>query len=107
MNLNQELKRENETTHSNVDFFLCEVRVKNTSRLWYTNLIRVNTDLLFDQLQRVDFMYLKMLHIYQLLAVLLLITVLIVTQCIETKIIMFSKLTADFINDLSLKTTKT
>ena len=86
-----------------IEFFLCEIKEINSSRFWYTNLIRTNTDLLNDKFHSYTY-YFELYNLFPLIGVFYVIAIGICTKKIETKKFITSKLTESFINDLNLKT---
>jgi hypothetical protein len=86
-----------------IEFFLCEIKEINSSRFWFTNLIRTNTDLLNDKFHFYAY-YFESYNLFPVIGFFYVIAIGICTKKIETKKFIISKLTESFINDLNLKT---
>jgi len=86
-----------------VEFFLCEIRERNSSRFWYTNLVRINSGLLNDKIHLFSYFLEEKYSLIPLVGVFYLIVIMILTKYIEEKNYVFLELTKSFINDLNLK----
>ena len=86
-----------------VEFFLCEIRERNSSRFWYTNLVRINSGLLNDKIHLFSNFLEEKYSLNPLVGVFYLIVIMVLTKYIEEKNYVFLELTKSFINDLNLK----